>query len=288
MSKTVQSPHITEATVENFAGEVIERSSQVPVVVDFWAEWCQPCRILGPILEKLAVEYGGKFVLVKANTEQLSDFASGFGVRSIPAVFALRGGKVVDSFVGVLPEAAIRAWLDGIMPTPVEALRSEAMSLEATDPEAAEVRYRDALALAPTDPLTKIGLGRVALALGRPEEVRSIVKELERRGFLEPEAEILKAELTLRGGAEGSENLDALKAAHEANKSDKDLQFKFAEALASAGRYDEALGLALDLVERDRRGTGEQARQLMLAVFQLLPPDSDLAIDYRRRLSFAL
>ncbi len=285
---TAQSSQIVELTPENFAVEAIERSKQVPVVVDFWAEWCQPCRMLGPVLEKLAVEYGGKFVLAKANTERMSEIASGFGVRSIPAVFGIKDGQVVDSFVGALPESAIRAWLDGIMPTPAEILLSEASKLEKSDPEAAGAKYREALALAPTDPRGRIGLGRVALSLGRPEEARAVVEELERRGFLEPEAETLKAELTLHAGDAQAGDLGDLEAAHRAAPRDKEAQFKYAEALASAGRYDESLGLALDLVERDRRGAGEPARKLMLAVFQLLPPDSPLAIDYRRRLSLAL
>ena len=148
--------------------------------------------------------------------------------------------------------------------------------------------YREALGLAPADPLIQVGLGRVALAMGKLEEVRSILLGLERRGFLEPEAETLKAELTLRGHGESSGGLDSLRQSHEANPGDKDTRLLLAEALAAAGEYEEALAKALDLVERDRRGTGESARKLMIAVFQLLPPDSELASDYRRRLSFAL
>src|SRR5215212_11195850 len=111
---------IVETTRETFERDVIGRSSEQPVVVDFWAEWCRPCRMLGPVLERLAEEYGGKFVLVKANTEQVPELASGFGVRSIPAVFGLRDGKIRDSFVGVLPESAIRAFLGRLLPTPAE------------------------------------------------------------------------------------------------------------------------------------------------------------------------
>lgn len=288
MAKTVQSPHIIETSAEDFVRDVIERSSDVPVVVDFWATWCQPCRILGPILEKLAVEADGKFVLVKAETEQMPDVAAGFGVRSIPAVFAVRGGRVVDSFVGVLPESSLREWIDRIMPTPAEALAAEAGRLEATDPPLAEARYREALGLTPTDPSIQTGLGRVALALGKLGEARSIVETLERRGFLEPEAETLKAELTLRGGSEAKGDLDTLRRAREADPGDNGAQLRLAEGLAAAGESEEALGLALDLVDRDRKGTGEPARKLMIAVFQLLPPDSELAADFRRRLSFVL
>jgi putative thioredoxin len=288
MTNASQSPYIIETTSESFVRDVIERSSNVPVVVDFWASWCPPCRILGPILERLAEEYDGKFVLAKADTEQAPDIAAGFGVRSIPAVFGVRGGKVVDSFVGVLPESSIRAWLDLIMPSPAEVLAAEALRLEATDPSAAEAKYREALTLAPADPLLQVGLARVALSLGKVDEARSILGKLERRGFLEPEAETLKAELTLREHGDSIGGLEALQKSLEADPGDRDAQLLLAEGLAAAGDNEEALRLALDLVERDRRGTGESARKLMLAVFQLLPPDSELASEYRRRLSFAL
>jgi putative thioredoxin len=288
MSEIVPPAVVVETTAESFIAEVVERSHLVPVVVDFWAEWCQPCRILGPILEKLATEYQGRFVLAKADTEKLSDIASGFGVRSIPAVFAIRGGQVVDSFVGVLPEASIRAWIDRIMPTPAELLVLEAKALESTDLEGAKTKYLAAVDLDPKDPVAKIGLARVALGQGRLDEAHAILEQLERRGFLEPEAETLKAQLTLRGKSEAGGDLDALLKEHETNPRDKPNQLKLAEAFASAGRYEEALSLALDLVETDRRGLGEQARKLMIAIFQLLPADSSLATEYRRRLSVAL
>jgi putative thioredoxin len=287
MSETQANPSIIEATAETFVVDVIERSQVVPVVVDFWAEWCQPCRILGPILEKLAGEFEGKFVLVKAETEKLSEIAVSFGVQSIPSVFVVKGGKVVDSFVGVAPEPALRSWIERYLPTPAESLAIEARQLEATDLEAADAKYREALAIEPTEPGMKIGLARVALARGTVDEARSIIQDLEKRGFLEPEAEMVKAGLTLRR-ASGPSDLGELRAAHQADPQDNSIQLELAEALASAGHYEEALPLALELVERDRKATGESARKLMIAAFQLLPPDSDLVNSYRRKLSVAL
>ncbi len=161
-------PHVTETTVDTFERDVVERSQDVPVLVDFWAEWCQPCRMLGPILERLAAEYDGKFALVKADTERLPEIASAFGVRSIPAVFAVKDGQVVDSFVGVLPEAAIRNFVESLMPTPAEQAVAEARALAATNPVEAEARFREATTLAaPTDPGPKIALAAL-LPRSRP------------------------------------------------------------------------------------------------------------------------
>jgi putative thioredoxin len=280
--------HVISATRDNFEQSVIARSSDTLVVVDFWAEWCGPCRLLGPVLERLASEYGGRFLLVKANTEELPDIAAGFGVRSIPAVFALRGGKAVDMFVGVQPEAAIRAWIDRLLPTPAEAKSAEAARLESTDPGAAEAGFRAALELDKGLTFAKIGLARVLAASGRDEEARSLITELNKRGFLEPEAERIQAELALREQAETAGSVPALRAKVAVDPRDYSARLRLAEVLAAAGTYDEALGLCLDLVERDRKSTGEEARKTMLSIFQLLPPESELAADYRRKLSVAL
>src|SRR5271165_2536188 len=117
---TENSAFIVEVTAENFEREVVERSLTVPVVLDFWAEWCGPCKMLGPVLERLAQEYAGRFVLAKIDTERSPELALQFGVQSIPMVYGVRGGRVVDGFIGVQPETAIRAWLDRLMPAPAE------------------------------------------------------------------------------------------------------------------------------------------------------------------------
>ena len=122
----MKSPWIIDVTDENFEVEVLERSQTATVVVDFWAEWCGPCRMLGPILEKLAVEFDGNFILAKADTEKASKAAGQFGVQSIPAVYGLRDGQVVDGFMGALPEEQIRQWLQKLMPSMAESLVAEA------------------------------------------------------------------------------------------------------------------------------------------------------------------
>jgi putative thioredoxin len=283
--------YLVEPTGESFEADVIERSHSVPVVIDFWAPWCGPCLRLGPLLEKLAHDYEGKFVLAKINTEKEPQLAAQFGVRSIPAVFGVRDGKAVDGFLGVQPEAMIRAWLDRLLPTPAEQIAAHARELEATDPKTAEARYNSALSFDPDFPAAHAGLARIALESGRLEDAQARIASLERRGYLEPEAEKLKAELTLRMQAQqaGVVSLETARAALTSNPDDLKLKFQLAESLAAAGQYSDALALCLEVVERDRKGKlGEQARQTMIAIFQILPPDSELVTEYQRQLSFVL
>lgn len=287
MSETA-SPFIIDTTSETFEADVVSRSNEVPVVIDFWAEWCAPCKRLGPILESLAREYAGKFILVKVDTEKSPDIAAGFNVQSIPAVFAVRDGRVIDSFVGLLPEASLRAFVEGLFPSEAETAVAEGFQLEATDSKGAEACYRRALKLAPDLPTAEIGLARVLLARGEVVEVKAWLKRLEARGFLEPEAERIKAELALREGAESVGGLETVRAKVEADPKNLQSRFELAEALASAGQHEEALTIALDLVERDPKVLREPARKLMLNIFQLLPPESEILADFRRQLSSAI
>jgi len=281
-------PLIIDVTSDTFTEAVIERSFARPVVVDFWAEWCGPCKTLGPVLETLVGEYAGRFVLARAETEALPEIAARFGVRSIPAVFGVRDGKVVDSFVGAQPESTIRAWLDRLMPTPAEAALAEARGLEPTDPAAAETRYRDALELGTEDPAARIGLARVLMQTGQSGEAGALIEGLEKRGYLEPDAEAVKAGLSVHAQAASTGGVASSRDRLAADPADPALRLKLAEALAASGGYEEALGLALTLVEDRPGGLGDEPRRLMLNVFQLLPPDSELASEYRRRLSAAL
>jgi putative thioredoxin len=279
---------VIEVTSVNFERDVVERSSEVPVVIDFWAPWCGPCLTLGPLLERLAEEYAGKFVLAKVDTDADAELAQQFGIRSIPAVYGLRDGQAVDGFIGVQPETAIRAWLDRLMPTPVERLAADARKLEASDPQAAEAKYNEVLALEPGSTRAQTGLARIALDQGRLDDAQARIAAMERQGFLEPEAERLKAELVLRLQAQGAGGVEAARAALAEHPDDLNLKFQLAEALAASGQYADALAICLELVERDRKGIGERARQTMIAIFQLLPPDSELVTEFQRQLSMVL
>ena len=244
--------------------------------------------MLGPVLEKLAREYAGKFLLAKVDTDNESELALQFGVRSIPAVFGVRDGKAVDGFVGVQPESVIRAWIDRLL---ADAGRNACRR----GPLAGTIRpasrrgeiHRGTVAIDPDrrhrsawreSPWTRVG----------SRTRRRGLSSSSGKGFLEPEAEKIKAELTLRLQAGQAGGVEAARAALAANPDDPNLKFQLAEALAAAGQYADALALCLELVERDRKGIGEKARQTMVAIFQLLPADSELVTEYQRQLSLAL
>lgn len=283
-----QSPWIINASSETFQTDVVERSMQVPVVIDFWAPWCGPCRQLAPMLEKLAEEFQGQFVLAKINTDESPDLAQAFQIQSIPLVVAIHEGKVVDQFMGVQPEDSLRSWLEALVPSRALQLLKQGEAVEPQDPAGAESLYRDALAAEPENDAVKVALARVTLALGRPDESRAFIDELEARGFLESEAERVKAQLDIEAAAADTGGVEAARAAAQANPDNLPLQIALADALAASRKFQEALEICLQVIQRDRDGVGVQAKDTMLKIFELLGPHSDLVGAYRRKLATLL
>jgi putative thioredoxin len=281
-------PWIIDGTEENFDKDVVARSRELPVIVDFWATWCAPCRELGPVLERLANENAGQFLLVKIDVDQQPGLAQAFGVQSIPAVFALRNGQLVDQFTGALPEDQIRQWLSRFQPSDAELLVREARRLEHEDVAAAEAKYRQAIELNPRDDATRIELARMFLKQHRNADSREIVTKLASRGFLEPEAENIKAELDLREAAAEAGGVGECRAALAARPDDPQLKLKLAEALGAAQQFPEALELCLGVVQSTTGDVRSEARTTMVNLFQVLGPDAELTRTYRRRLATAL
>lgn len=282
------SPWIVETNTKRFESDVIRASAERPVVVDFWATWCAPCRQLTPVLEKLATEFNGRFQLVKINIEENPELAQAFGVQSIPYVVALRDGQPVTEFQGVHPEDKLREWLNSVLPSKADELFKKGRALEAKDAKGALAAYREAAALEPENAALRIAIVRVLLALKQDDEARAIIAELETRGYLEPEAERLKSQLELRAAAAEAGPLDEARKAAAAAPEDLGLQLKLADALAAANRHEESLQVLLAILEKDKAGIGVEAKNTMLRVFDALGPGSELSSTYRRKLATLL
>jgi putative thioredoxin len=282
------SPWIIDTTTARFEADVVHASSERPIIVDFWAPWCQPCKQLGPILEKLANEYNGRFTLAKVNVDENQEVAAAFGVQSIPYVAAVRDGRLAAEFVGVYPEEKLREWLAPLLPSKAEELLKKGQSLESSDAKAALAAYREAAALDPKMDAARVALARVLLKLNQDDECRKIITDLESRGYLEPEAEKVKSQLELRAAAAEAGPLDEARKAATAAPNDLPLQLKLADALAVANRHDEALQICLSIVQKDKSALGGEAKNTMLRIFDTLGAGSDLVSIYRRKLATAL
>lgn len=277
-----------DVSIEEFEVKVLQASLQVPVVVDFWAPWCGPCQTLKPMLEKLAEEYQGRFLLAKVNSDEYPQLAGHFGVRSIPSVKVVFQGQLVDEFNGALPEGQVRQFLDRIaLPAGENANpREEAAAL------AAEGRFEEALAKLveasqanPQDQAVQLDAIEVLMHLGRNDEAAQLLAgefkdEPERAGAL-------RARLALTQGAADTEPLEAKLAA---NPDDHATRLELAKAYAAQSRFREALDAALEVVRRDRFFDEGAGRKALLQFFEALAGEQydDLVREYRRKLSAAL
>lgn len=281
-------PSIISATMETFREDVIEQSQIRPVVVDFWAEWCAPCRQLIPLLEKLTEEAAGAFCLVKVNVDECPEIAGAFGVQSIPFVVAMVAGQPVSQFAGIQTEPQLKEWLKGFLPSPAVEAYEQGQQHEADgSPELAEATYRKASELEPEAAEFRIAHARVLIELNRDQESREILDELNKRGFLEPEAQALVAQLEMRSQVEESGGVAEAKKALEANPSDLTLQLRLAEAYGADSRFEEACEMLLEIVKADRAGVGVQAKEVMVGLLTVMGAKSKLASEFRRKLATA-
>ncbi|MDK9726325.1 MAG: tetratricopeptide repeat protein [Sterolibacteriaceae bacterium MAG5] len=280
-----------DVSVADFEEKVIAASHRAPVLVDFWAAWCQPCRILKPVLEKLAAEYGGRFTLAKVNSDENQELAARWGVRGIPAVKAFVNGQMVDEFTGALPEAQVREFLTRLIPSPAEPLRMEAMAAHARGDQATALRLLgEALDLDPGNEAALLDSVEVQLAAGAVAEARQAIDLITDQARDRARVESLQARLQL-SAAGGGADADTLRTRVAADPADLESRLALANTLALAQDYKGALENLMEIVRRDRKWQDEAGRKTMLTLFTLLgaqPEHEALVREYRIALARTL
>jgi putative thioredoxin len=279
-------PLIFDVGDADFEAQVIERSKTVPVIVDFWAPWCGPCRALGPLLERLTAEQGGAVALAKVNIDENPGLANAFRVQSIPMVVGVRDGGLAAHFVGAQPEPAVREFLARLLPSQGERQADEAeMLLAAGRVEEAERESRAALELEPDAPGALVTLAKILAERGEDDEALALLERVD-SGPKRQEADRLAAAIRIRQSGAGDEA--GLRERVEANPGDLEARFALAQAMAAAGGYEEALDHYLEIVKRDRGFRDDGGRKAMLDIFDLLGPGDELADRFRSELAKVL
>lgn len=280
---------VIEVNDRDFQQAVIERSRTTPVVVDFWAPWCGPCRMIGPVLERLAAEANGAWVLAKLNVDHNPQTSNRYGIQGIPAVKGFRNGQVVSEFVGAVPEPQIRRFVDQLVPSAADHMAAEAQRLEAAGNLAqAETGYRHALRSDANHPAALLGLGRVLFQRDLFDEALAAWQRvpLGKPERSEAESWIAKASFRQQAALSGGE-VEARRTL-AANPNDLDARLALAAAMAAKGSYREALEGYLEVVRRDRGAFRQQARQAMLSLFAVLGDQHELTAEYRPQLAVLL
>ncbi len=299
------SPHIKDSGLATFAADVLEASRAVPVIVDFWAPWCGPCKTLGPHLEAAVEAAGGAVKLVKVNIDENPEIAQQLRIQSIPTVFAFKNGQPVDGFMGALPESQVKAFVAALAgggdhhghdhdhdhdhggpEHTAEVLAIGAQALAAGDIAMAAQAYGHVLQDEPGNVQAVAGLARAYLLGGDPERARATLQMAPPDAAQDEAIRAVEAELKLREApAPESGEIAALRAKLDADAKDHQARFDLAMALDAAGNRDGALEELLELVRRDRKWNEEAGRKQLVTLFEAMGPTDPRTIEARRKLS---
>lgn len=282
-----ESAWVVEVTEASFENAVMQQSQEVPVVIDFWASWCNPCRILGPLLETLAEEYTGKFILAKIDVDANPLLAQSFRVTSIPMVVAIVEGKIAGYFAGVVPEQQLREFLDQICPTEADRLIRAAASLEASDPATARARYERALELDPKKTAAAAALAELALLAGDDQQAAAYVGRVSEGDDGWPRAASVRSRLDFHRSS-ANQSIEDYQAAATARPNDLQARLDLGLAYAAHEQYEPALETLVQVLETDRTFAADPIKQAMVKIFGIVGPQTELANRYRARLASAL
>ncbi|MBM3558321.1 MAG: thioredoxin [Alphaproteobacteria bacterium] len=289
---------IKDSDTEHFMEDVIDASREVPIIVDFWAPWCGPCKALSPALEKVVQGAKGKVRMVKVDIDQNQELAAQLRIQSIPTIYAFRDGSPVDGFQGALPESQVKSWVDQLMKKfggaeatdPLEeAIEAAAEALEAGDYGGAGALYAQVLNQDPNHARALAGLARCYLAAGRPEKAREAIARATPEAQASAEVKAVLAGLELaEKGREAAGRTGELQARLAVDPKDHQARFELAEALFGAGQAREAIDELLTIVRRDRKWNDDAARVQLVKIFEALGPTDPLTAESRKRLSSIL
>jgi putative thioredoxin len=282
--------HSIDVTADNFQSEVLDKSHTVPVLVDFWAEWCGPCKQLKPILEKLAQEYQGKFILAKVESDANQQLATQFGVRSIPTVKAVHNGTIVNEFTGAMPEGEIRKFLDLIIPNESEALRQDALSLiESGDNDAALLQLEKAISLDANNHNAIIDKAELYANQNDFDNAQAVIDTLPSEVQREDSRiQGIKTKIDIATRIKELPAKDALLADIEKNPADLQLKLHLANVFIAEQNYEPALELLFETISVDRHFDDDAARKTVLEIFTLAGSHNDFVRSARKKLASLL
>lgn len=281
-------PHVFDATTDTFEADVLQKSLQVPVLVDFWATWCGPCKTLTPILEKLAAEYNGAFVLAKVDVDQEQQIAAAFQIRSVPTVFLVQNGQIVDGFPGAMPEGQLREFLTqhGVMPGEAAPAEEPAAPV-ALDPQAEVARLREAIAAEPDKDEYKLDLALALLRVGEVEEAGRLLDALPANLATDDRAVRGRARLGFANALKDAPAREALEQALATDANDLRARHLLGVRLLVEGQDEAALAQFIELLRRDRNYSEGLPKKTLIDAFRVIE-DEDLVGQYRRKMSSLL
>ncbi len=280
-----ESPYIHNVGMQNFQQLVLEKSMAKPVLVDFWADWCQPCQTIMPMLTKLAEEYGGKFELAKVNADAEQELAAHFGIKSLPTMKLFYQGQLVDERMGALPESEIRAMLDKHIVSETDQLMQAAMSAyQQGQTEAALEMLNQALAKDPDNAELKVTIAQMVNAQGDSESALALLDNLDEDGNKLDAAIKLRAEIKLAAQLADLPSLDEIEQRLAANPQDLEAMLQKSRRLSTQGDYENAMECLLQVMRSDRGFEDDAGRKGLLELFDLLGGEHPSVQKYRRKL----